>query len=446
MRPLAALRLRHPAQFVVLAFAAAILVGTVVLMVPTASEAPGSPPFLVALFTATSAVCVTGLVVVDTVSWSGFGEVAIMAMMQIGGFGIMTLASLLALLVSRRLGLRGRMLLQSESGDVGVTDIRAVVFGVAAVMIVVEVTATVVMGAWLWLRYDHPLGEAAYLGLFHAISALNNAGFSLFEGSIAPFESDIVMNLAIMVPVLIGALGFPVLRELQRAPRNRRGWSLHTKMTLLATAGAVVVGTGLFLVFEWSNPGTVGDVGAGQKLIPALFHGIAARTSGFHSMDVGAMQQPTLVITMVLMFIGGGAAGTAGGIKVTTIAVLLYVVLTEARGEPEVNALGRRIPIGAQRQALSIALVGMVAVVAGTLVLTATDDHGLSSSLFEVVSAFGITGLSTGITPELTDPARIVLMVLMFLGRVGPITLAAALALREKERRFRVPEERPIIG
>lgn len=440
------LQLRHPAQLVALAFAVMIALGTAILMLPASSEEAGSVPFLVALFTATSAVCVTGLVVVDTgTHWSPLGQVAILAMIQIGGFGIMALASLLAILVSRQLGLRNRLLLRSESGvDLG--EVRGVVLGVAAVMVAFEGVVAAAIGMRLWVAYDHGLAAAAYHGVFHAISAFNNAGFALFDDSLAAFVTDPWMNLAVAVPIVVGGLGFPVLRELRRTPRDARRWSLHTKVTLLMTGTLLVVGAGVILVLEWTNPATLGELTVPQKLVPGVFHSVTARTAGFHTLDVGAMAEPTLLFTVVLMFIGGGTAGTAGGIKVTTFAVLVFVIWAEARGEPDVNAMRRRIPTGAQRQALSVVVLSLGAVVLGTLLVTASDPFPMSQALFETVSAFGITGLSTGITPELSDASRVVLIVLMFIGRLGPITLATALALREKERRFRVPVERPMIG
>jgi trk system potassium uptake protein len=441
------LRLRHPAQLVALAFAVMIVLGTVTLMIPASSEGSGSVPFLVALFTATSAVCVTGLVVVDTgTHWTPLGQVAILVMIQIGGFGIMALASLLAILVSRQLGLRNRLLLQSESGAVGIGQVRGVVLGVAAVMVAFEGVVAVAIGTRLWTAYDHGLGEAAYFGVFHAISAFNNAGFALFDDSLAVFVTDPWINVAVGVPIVVGGLGFPVLRELRRAPRDGGRWSLHTKVTLLMSGTLLLVGAGVILTLEWSNPATLGELAVPQKLIPSVFHSVTARTAGFHTLDVGAMAEPTLLFTVVLMFIGGGTAGTAGGIKVMTFAVLVFVIWAEARGEPDVNAMGRRIPTGAQRQALSVVTLALGAVVIGTLLVTASEPFPLSQALFETVSAFGITGLSTGITPDLSDASRIVLIVLMFIGRLGPITLATALALREKERRFRVPVERPMIG
>lgn len=438
--------LHHPAQVVVLGFAGAIAIGTGLLWLPLASRPDGSAPFMDALFTSTSAVCVTGLVTVDTGSyWTPFGQVVILALFQVGGFGIMTLATLIGLLIARRLGLAQRLNAAAETKTLGLGDVRRVLVGVATVTLVVESLTFLA----LWLRfmvgYDESVGRAAWDGLFHAVSAFNNAGFGLHRDSLERYVSDPWVNFPVAIAVILGGLGFPVILELRRhiAPR---GWGLHTKLTLSMT-GILLVGGSLFTAAsEWNNPDTLGGLTTPSKALAAFFHSTMSRTAGFNSLDIGAMSEGTWVGTIVLMFIGGGSAGTAGGIKVTTFLLLFLVILAEVRGEKHVNAFRWRIDPRVQRQALSIALLGVAAVMAGTLLVVEISGMALGPVWFEVTSAFGTVGLSTGITADLPRTCQGILVVLMFLGRLGPVTLASALAMRERQTRFTYPEGRPIIG
>lgn len=445
-------RYRHPAQLVVATFALIIGLSTLVLALPIARAGTGTggAPFVTALFTATSAVCVTGLIVVDTAGyWSSFGEAAILVMIQVGGFGIMTLASLLALFVYRNLGVWGRVLAQAETKALDLGDVRRVLLGVAVFSLAFEALTAVLLTGRLVAGYEVPLGRAVYLGIFHAVSAFNNAGFALFEDNLIRFVSDWWFVLSIAGAVIIGGIGFPVLVELWRARRNeahRPRWSLHTKLTLAMTAALLLAGAVMVMALEWTNPLTLGHLSTPSKLLSGVFQGLTPRTAGFNTLDYEAMRETTWLGTMILMFIGGGSASTAGGVKVTTIALLAAMVYAEARGEPTVELMGRRIPGPAQRQALSVVVAAAVAVVVGAFFIMAMSEGALAPSLFEAVSAFGTVGLSTGITPELSSGGRLILVALMFAGRVGPITLGAALAMREHRRLYRLPEERPIVG
>ena len=440
-------RTRHPAQTVAAAFAVGILVGTVLLSLPAARAGPGAAPLQVATFTATSAVCVTGLVVTDTATyWSGFGHVVILVLIQVGGLGFMALASLLALAMSRRLGLHQRLLTQTEINVTRLGETRRVLLAVGAFSLAFELLAAVVLTGRLWLTYGEPLGRAAWLGLFHSVSAFNNAGFALYSDNLVGFVDDGWVSLTVTLAVIAGGLGFPVLIELLRAPARPGRWSLHTKLTLTMTWVLLAVGTLAIGALEWSNPATFGPLDLPGKLLAAFFHGAGPRTAGFNSVDYGAMGETSWLVTDILMFIGAGSAGTSGGIRVTTFAVLVLMVAAEARGLTTVNAFGRRIPSTAQRQALAVTLIGLGAVVLATMAITAQSGLPMSQTLFEAFSAFGTVGLTTGITAELPTASQNLLILLMFLGRTGPITLATALALREREPRYRYPEERPIIG
>ncbi len=445
-RPLAGLR--YPARVVVVAFASAVAVGTVLLTLPVASESGEPTDLVTALFTATSAVCVTGLIVVDTPGhWSTFGELVILGLIQVGGLGIMTLASLLGLLITRRLGLRMRLTAQTETKALGLGDVRRVVVGVALVSLVFETVIATVLAARFLTGYDYEVPTAVYHGVFHAVSAFNNAGFALYPDNLMSFVTDAWVCVPIAVAVIAGGLGFPVWIEVWRHARGSlRRWSLHVKLTVLTTGALLVVGAVAITAAEWNNPDTLGQFGVGGRILAGLFHAVMPRTAGFNSLDPAEFEAGTLLVNDILMFIGGGSAGTAGGIKVTTFALLAFVIVAEVKAQPTVHLMGRKVPSTVQRQALAVVLLSVGTVVTATLTLLALTPFTLDEVLFESVSAFATVGLSTGITTELPPAGELVLIVLMFAGRLGPITFASALALRERTRRYELPEERPIIG
>jgi potassium uptake TrkH family protein len=439
--------LRHPARIVPIAFGVAVVVGTVLLALPVSRAGPDGAPPLVALFTSTSVVCVTGMAVVDTATyWSPFGHVVLLVLMQIGGIGIMSLASLLGLLAARRLGLRSQLIAQAETHSPALGDVRGILARVALWTVVVESVTTVALTLRFWLGYDYPFGKAAWYGAFHAVSAFNNTGYALFSDSLVGFVGDWWIILPIVAAIIVGSLGFPVIHELTRELGRPRTWSVHAKITVLGSAALIAFGVLMMLAFEWSNPHTFGPLGVPDKLVAALLQGTSPRSAGFNSVDFGQMRTETLFATDALMFIGGGSAGTAGGIKVTTFFLLAFVILAEVRGDREVTVGRRAIDESTQRQALTVALLGVAMVSVGTVLLLALTPYSLDRVLFEVVSAAATAGLSTGITPHLPASAQVVLIVLMYVGRVGTITAASALALRERQRLYRYPKERPIVG
>ncbi|ROP30368.1 potassium uptake TrkH family protein [Couchioplanes caeruleus] len=439
---------RYPARIVPLAFLGAIAVGTALMMLPAARAEPGHAPFVTALFTATSAVCVTGLSVVDTPTyWSGFGLALITVLSQIGGFGIMTLATLLSLLVSRRLRLRSRLLAQAESSGLLGGNVGGILVRVALVMFVSEAVISVVLTLRFWLGYDYPFGRAVWEAVFHAVQAFNNAGFALYPDSLVRFVGDWWICLPLALGVLAGSIGFPVLFELGREWRTPGCWSTHTRLTVWGTV--LLSGTGflLFLAFEWSNPGTLGPLSTPAKVLAAFTQDVMTRSGGFNSIDMGDMNAETVAATNAMMFIGGGSASTAGGIKVTTFLLLAFVIWAEVRGEPDVVIHKRRIAEETQRQAMTVALLGVALVAVGTLALIMlTDDVPFDRALFEVTSAFATVGLSTGITAGLPPSAQVVLVILMYVGRVGTIAVGTAIALNTRRRHYRYPEERPLVG
>ncbi|SNR32857.1 potassium uptake protein, TrkH family [Haloechinothrix alba] len=439
----------HPARTVMGGFAVAVAIGTVLLMLPVASEDGTSAGFVTALFTATSAVCITGLIVVDTGAyWSTFGDVVILGLIQIGGIGIMTAASVLVLLVSRRFGLRMQLSAQRETKSLQLGEVRDVASGIIKVSLLVETVVAVLFTGRLLVAYDYTAGEAVYFGVFHGVSAFNNAGFSLYSDSMARFVADPWISLPVIIAVILGGLGFPVIFEVARRLRRRRAhrWSIHTKITLITSGVLLAAGFAFITAAEWNNENTMAPLGFGGKLLAGLFAATMPRSSGFSSVETGDMTGPSLLVTDVLMFIGGGSASTGAGIKVTTFALLAFVILAEIRGEPTVHVMGRRLAAAVQRQALTIALLTVALVMLTTITMLTASRFALDEVLFEAISAVCNVGLSTGITADLPPGIHIMMSVLMFIGRLGPITLATALALRDRPRKYELPEERPIVG
>lgn len=440
-------RVRAPAQVIALALLAGLATGTGLLMLPVARAGRGGADLVTAFFTATSSLCVTGLGVVDTGTyWSGFGQAVMLSLSQIGGIGVMTLASLLALLVSRRLGLRSRLVTISESQTSGLGDVGRVLLRVASVSVTVEVLVAVPLAIRFATAYDEGLGRSVWLAVWHSVEAFNNAGFALFSDSFIGFVGDPFICLPVAAAIFLGALGFPVLFELRRELGSPSSWSVHTKLTVLGTSLLVPIGTAATLVGEWSNPDTLGPLDMPTKLLAAFFHDINARSAGFNSVDVGAMNEESWLVTGVMMFIGAGSAGTGGGIKVTTFLLLGFAIWAEVRGDREVNVFGRRVSSGSIRQALAVALLAVALVIGSSLFLMAITDLSLDVVVFEVISAFATCGLSTGITADLPAAGKLLLCVVMFVGRLGPITFASSMALRERTQLYRLPEERPIVG
>ncbi|SDR82732.1 potassium uptake protein, TrkH family [Paraoerskovia marina] len=437
----------HPAQMIVLGFFSALVLGTLALMLPVATAGDEPADFMVSLFTAASAVCVTGLTVVDTPThWSGFGQVVILLLIQVGGLGIMTFATTLGLLVTRRMRMRSRLSAAAETKTGSIGGVRGLLIGVVRTALLIELAVAFVLWLRWWIGYgEHPL-QAAWLAVFHSVSAFNNAGFALWSDSLSRYVADPWICLPIIGAVVLGGLGFPVLHQLRRYHGRVLHWSMNTRIVLLMTGVLLALGSVLFLATEWANPATLGRLDLGGKVLAAFTHSAMTRTAGFNTIDTSAMTSTSWFGTDILMFIGAGPAGTAGGIKVTTFAVLFFIILTEVRGEAAVNVLGKRLPRTTHRQAISVALLAMAAVVGSTMILLAMEDFGLDRTLFEVISAFATVGLSTGITPDLPTAAQLILVALMFMGRLGPITLATALVLRRRRRMYELPKERPIIG
>jgi trk system potassium uptake protein len=436
-----------PARLALIAFASVILVFTGLLSLPFAAADGTVTPLHDAMFTAVSAVCVTGLTVVSTaVHWSFFGQFVILLGIFIGGLGTLTLASLLALMVSKRLGVRGKLIAQEAMnaggrlGEVG-TLLRIVI----TTSVLIEL-ALALMLIPRFMVLGEPFWQAVWHGTFYSISAFNNAGFTPHSDGLVPYETDLFILAPLMIGVFLGSLGFPVVMVLLQSGWRFHKWNLHTKLTIQVTLLLVVLGTIAWGAMEANNPRTIGGMPLGDRIIHALFASVMTRSGGFNLVDQNVMEGSTMLLTDALMFAGGGSASTAGGIKVTTIAVMFLAIVAESRGDRDVKIYGRTIPEGTMRVAISVIAAGATWVALAAGLLLAMTDESLDRVLFEVISAFATVGLSTNLSAELPPEGKYVLSALMFAGRMGTITLASALSLRQRRQLYHYPEERPIIG
>ncbi len=438
-----------PARLAIGVFLLVIALFTTLLSLPMASATGEFTPLHDALFTATSAVCVTGLTVVSTAAhWSFFGQVVIIVGIFIGGLGILTLASLLSLAVSKRLGVRGKLRAQEAMNIQNVGRL-----GEVGTLLRVVITTSVTIEALLalalaprFLVLGESIGQAIWHGIFYAISAFNSAGFTPHSDGLVPYETDLWVLVPITVGAIIGSLGFPALMVLIVFRGKFRKWNLHTKLTVVVSGILLLVGSLSWGLMEWNNPETIGGMSLSDKLIHSFFASAMTRSTGFSLVDQNQLESSTMLLTDALMFVGGGSASTAGGIKVTTIAVMFLAIVAEARGDKDIKAFGRRIPESTMRVAISVAVLGATLVSVGTGVILAISDEPLDRVLFDSISAFGTVGLSTNLAAELPPEGKYVLSALMFAGRVGTITLATALSLRQRNQLYHYPEERPIIG
>lgn len=436
---------------------------TALLSLPVATRNGQMTPFVDAFFTAVSSVCVTGLSTVNMAThWSVFGDVVILLALQVGGIGVLTFASMLGLIVSRRLGLRQRLLAASdtnplrthkgasESQAVGLGDMGGLLSSVAISVLVIELGLTILITPKL-LAAGFGFGEALWNAFYFAVSAFTNTGFVPLPDGMEQFGLDPYMLTVLAIGVFLGSVGFPVIFALYRYAVGK-GWRahsrlpLHTKITLSTTTILIVIGALAILVLEWGNPGTLGAELPWQRVMTASYTSVMTRSGGLATVDVGEMHGSTLLFMDMLMFVGGGSASTAGGIKVTTLAVLFFAAFAEARGYQDMQAFDRRIPTEVLRVAVSVVLWGATIVATASILILQLTGAPLDKVLFDVISAFGTCGLSTGLTEQLPDAGKYILAATMWAGRVGTVTLAAALAASSRSRLFRYPEERPIVG
>ncbi|CAM4406757.1 TrkH family potassium uptake protein [Paenibacillus macerans] len=435
-----------PPQILVLGFALIILLGSLLLMLPISSAAGETLPFVDALFTATSATCVTGLVVVDTGTYfSTFGQIVIMLLIQVGGLGFMTMATLFSLVLKRKISLKDRLILQEAMNQNTMEGIVRLIRKVLLYSLVIESCAALLF-AIRW-AFDMPLGRALYFGVFHAVSMFNNAGFDLFGEyrSLTLYVADPLVNFVAMFLIVSGGIGFIVLSDIIDF-RRRRKLSLHSKVVLSMTSALIVVGALVIFIFEFTNPRTLAPLGWGGKFWAALFQSVTPRTAGANTVDIGELRQASQFFMIILMFIGASPSSTGGGIKTTTFTILVGAVISMIRGQSDLVLFRYRMAQERIFKAVTITMLALFLVVAVAMVLSTTEDASFLSILFETTSAFGTVGLTMGLTGKLTVIGKILISFTMFAGRLGPLTLAYALGPKKGKELYRHPEGKMIIG
>ncbi|WP_392391559.1 TrkH family potassium uptake protein [Paenibacillus ihumii] len=435
-----------PPQILVLGFAAIILAGMLLLMTPLANVSGEPLPLIDALFTATSATCVTGLVVRDTgTHFTVFGQIVIMTLIQIGGLGFMTMATLFSLVLKRRISLRDRLLLQEAMNQNTMEGIVRLIRKVFMYSMIIEAAAAVLFT--LRWAFDMPLGRAAYYGIFHAISLFNNAGFDLFGEfrSLTGYVNDPLVNFVSIFLIVSGGLGFIVLSELVDFRRSRK-LSLHSKVVLSMTGSLIIIGAAVIFIFEFTNVKTMGSLDWGGKIWSSFFQSVTSRTAGANSVDIGALRQASQFFIIILMFIGASPGSTGGGIKTTTFTILVGAVISMIRGRNDLVMFRYRLAQERIFKAVTITMLALFLVIAVAMVLSTTEDASFLSILFETTSAFATVGLSMGLTMDLTDIGKVILCFMMFTGRLGPLTLAFALGPKKGKELYRHPEGKMIIG
>lgn len=438
----------NPQRSVFLGFITVILAGTLLLLLPISHLTPSTHRVIDNLFTAVSATCVTGLSTVDTPTyWSTTGLVIIMVLIQVGGLGVMTLSTAIGASLQRRhMSFNTKLKAAAEVRGNGLFNMRKAVFNIIKLSLFFEACGALLMTPRFYLAYDMSFTKALWYGVFHSVSAFNNAGFALYSNNLMGFSSDPFILLPISFLIIFGGLGFPVLMQLRKYGRNAHYWNMGTKVVLYGTAILLTLGTIGVTALEWNNPGTLGPMSTADKILNGFAQSVSTRTAGFNNIDMSQVHPSTLMFMDLWMFIGGGPAGTAGGIKITTFGVLLFLMLTEIRGEGAVNIFGKRLPRSVHREAITVVLLSCALIGASVFTLQLLTDFTSDQLMFEVVSAFATVGLSTGITPQMPDAGKIILIILMVLGRVGPVTAAAAFALKRRPVHYEFPKERPIIG
>lgn len=435
---------KKPTLILMASFVGLILLGGCLLKLPFATTAPIS--WLDALFTATSAVCVTGLVVMDTAdSFTTFGEIVILSLIQLGGLGFMTVSSFLLLFFKRRVSLQDKLILQESFNAHSTEQAFYLLKRIVMYTLIIELIGAVILA--IRFSFDMPVTKAMYYGIFHAISMFNNAGFDLFGNfsSLVGYQGDIVVVFTVCSLILFGGLGFIVIDELRHF-RAKKRLSLHSKVILSMTAFLVIGGTIAVWFFETRSGGVLVNATLKEQFLGALFHSVTPRTAGANTLPMNELTIPTLLMTIVFMFIGGGSGSTAGGVKIATITVLAAVIWSQLRGTNETILWKRTISHSLVLKAFTLVSCSAIWVFITTIVLAmTTDGYTMITYLFEATSAFGTVGLSLGITPMLSPASEVMIMLTMFIGRLGTLTILFVLLARPANR-FRYPNENLMIG
>lgn len=433
-----------PTQVLVIGYLVVIIAGTILLSLPFATAAGNKTTLLDALFTATSATAVTGLIVKSTAThWTFFGKVVIMCLIQIGGFGFMTTSTMVMMLLGKKIRLKERIIIQEELNSTTLTGVIRLVRYIVLLTLGIEGVGALL----LFIRFlpKMPLNEAIFNGIFHAVSAFNNAGFDLFGNSLEFFVADWYVVLLISALFIIGGIGFVVIAEVYEC-RKFFKYSVHTKIVLTVTLLLIILGTVGIFALEYNNPETMGNLDLKSKLAAAYFQGVTPRTAGFNTIPIGKMTKGSIFFMTILMFIGASPGSTGGGVKTTTFWALVLVFWALMRKREDVEVFYRRLHPMTIYRAFSVVLISIMLIIGVILVLTVTENFAFLEILFETVSAFGTVGLSTGITGKLSAIGRFLIVITMFVGRVGPMTLAVAIGEERKKVSVRYPEEEIMIG
>ena len=440
----------NPAQALALGFGFLILIGTILLNLPVASVDGKSIGTINALFTSTSAVCVTGLVVVDTgTHWTLFGKFVIILLIQIGGLGVMTITTMMAIISGRKITLKNRMIVQEALNQFSISGVIKLVKYVILITLGLE-TAGFVLLTIGFMKY-YPLKTSLMYGFFHSVSAYCNAGFDLIGNyrSLTPFASDWIINLTVLSLIFIGGLGFTVILDIFNVRRFKK-LTAHSKLAITVSIALIVFGFFAVLIAEFNNPDTLKGMDMSGKFLASLFQAMTPRTAGFNTLDLNLLHNSTVFVIIILMFIGASPTSTGGGIKTTTFAVLVAAVISEIKGKEDTSFFKRRISNDTVKKAMSVFGVSITLVIFVTLFLTFTEEgQDFYNILFEAVSAFGTVGLSRGITSSLSDAGKLIISMTMFAGRVGPVTLLVAIATYKKKGRhgnYRYPEGKISVG
>nr|WP_154896909.1 TrkH family potassium uptake protein [Paenibacillus xylanexedens] len=433
-----------PPLILVGGFLLIISIGTILLMLPISNRSGEHLVFIDALFTATSAACVTGLVVVDVgTTFNLFGQIVIMVLMQLGGLGFMTIATLFALVLGKRISLKDRLLLKEAINADSMEGIVRIIRKVLIFSFTIEGVAAVIL-ALRWAA-EMPLGQAAYYGIFHSVSLFNNGGFDLFGNSFQYYTGDLLFNLTASVLVISGGLGFVVLNDLFEFHKRRR-LSLQSKLVLSVSGALIGIGALVVFIFEFTNGHTLASLSWPEKIYASIFQSVSTRSSGTSSIDITEMRQATQFFFILLMFIGASPGSTGGGIKTTTFLIMIGAVYAMIRGNKDIVFFRSRVPKELLMRALTIIMVSLIIFMIVVMLLLTTEDAPFLPLMFEAASAIGTVGLSVGVTHELTDIGKVIICFTMFIGRIGPLTIAYALRPRKEKKLYRHPEGRIIIG
>ncbi len=436
-------------QIITLGFFIVILGGSLLLMLPSATRAPGSASFMDSLFTATSAVCVTGLVVHDTATyWTPFGQSVILLLIQIGGMGVITIACFLAMLAGRRIGLFQRNTMQEAIAAPSVGGIVRLTGFILKMSLTVEVVGASLM-APVFIK-EFGLSKGLWYAIFHSISAFCNAGFDLMGtrekySSLTAYTDSPVINLTIAGLIIFGGLGFLTWDDMKRHGYHFRKYRMQSKVIFLMTAGLILFPMLFFWLVEFSSP-VWQDMGTGEKLLASFFQAVTPRTAGFNSVDLTRFSEPGILLMIILMLTGGSPGSTAGGMKTTTVAVLILSALSVFRRNEDTNCFGRRLDVTVVKQAAAILFMYLFLFLTGGMVISTLEGLPILSCLFETASAIGTVGLSLGVTPELGSGSRMILILLMYFGRVGGLTLVFAAVRSRKKAPLRLPLDKIAVG